>query len=186
VKVKNGDTIFFNMSTGEVPSFYIGKIICKTEDNRSYNILDCTSHGIYIYQTSNIYALDEKHIVFDIIDKYYSDKISEFKSQIQSINRKDYKNSLATKYVGLKTEILNTAKNMLVAEDKGELEINDFENAIKAISIKKKQLFEIECDEVVAARKTNGGIKFEIKKLETDWKNNFQRMDVALMQRFIK
>ena len=66
----------------------------------------------------------------------------------------------------LKQEIINTAQNMIEAKDDSE-----FENKLKAICQKKKQLFEIECDVAQDNRKYNGMIKYKIKDVEKQRKS---------------
>lgn len=186
MKIKNGDTVFFNMSNDELPVFRVGKIICKTMDDKSYNVLSFWNHGISVYQTSNIYPVKDKHIVLDMINNCYDKKINILQSQLKSVKRDDYKHSLANKYLLLKTEILNTFKNLVNAETSGDLEITKFENSLKAIANKKKQIFEIECDEVVEARKINGKIKYEINTLQKQKDDNFGNIDLSIINKYIK
>lgn len=58
----------------------------------------------------------------------------------------------------------------------------DFENKIKAICHKKKQLFSIKCDEMNKARKFNGEIKYNIREIRNKRDSILRNLDYSINQ----
>jgi hypothetical protein len=184
--INNGDTIYFNTG-GDYPSWKIGKLLCKTNDGKYNTIFFATYGGVQTFQVSQIHSLDKKDMIIKDINFYFDFKINELKSKLQSVKREDYKYKITQKYELLKQEIINTARNIVSAQDKDCLVDVDFENAIKAISAKKKILFELDCDEISIARKANGEIKYKIKELETNRKQALSQIeDEVIIDKYIK
>ena len=88
--------------------------------------------------------------------------IKEYESKIKSVKRDFYKDEIVNSYKTLQQEIISTAKHMIEFKDD-----TDFENKLKVICEKKKQIFAIECNGVDEARKQNGLIKYKIRELES-------------------
>lgn len=159
---KCGNIVYFTPSK-DVRSVTIGITIDEFDDK--YTILECSDYTNTFCKVlkDNIRPISDKEAIIEEIKQYYDKEIDVLKSKIKSVTRTDYEDKIVEKYDKLKTEIKNTAKNMLEAEDD-----TDFEERLKAICQKKRQIFEIKCDEIVKARKINGSIKYDIRKLEKE------------------
>jgi len=160
---KCGEIVYF-ATEGEVIIFNNVGVIIKINDD-SCKILKYGSLYSSIYEVKNthIRPISDKDLIIKEIKQHYQDKIDDLKSKIKSIKRSDYNNEMVSKYMKLKYEIKNTAKHMLESED----DIG-FENRLKAICEKKKQMFSIKCEGMNDARKFNGEIKYQIKDLQNE------------------
>jgi len=118
---------------------------------------------IYTAPNRFLHSIDSVFLVRERITNDINSQINDLKLKLKSVKRSDYEFELRDKYLLLKTEILNTMKNTLLID---EIDDNEFENKLKSICDKKRQLFELDSDEIYLARKYNGEIKHEIKKLE--------------------
>lgn len=145
------------------PYYYYGLITRINGDEVS--LLRVTRHSITKESKKilkgNLTKRSEAAKCIEFINDYYNNKIIEKKNQLKSVRRSDYQAEIDDKYLKLKNEIINTAKNLILCDNDSE-----FENKLKAICQKKKNLFSIECDETRAARKFNGAILHDIKDLE--------------------
>lgn len=163
---KIGDIVLFSLNgNDEKVKLYkeVGLIIAINNENICVFQLKryggATMHKIDI---NKIRHICEKESVVQEIKEYYNSKIKNNENMIKSIKRSDYKDEIINKYYDLKTQIINTAKNMC------ELNSDDdtsFENKLKAICQKKKELFSIKCEGLNDARKYNGEIKYNIREL---------------------
>lgn len=159
---KQGNIVYFTIDQ-DIRNVSVGMIIDQSD--KEYMIFECgyVSNSVTKISKEVVRPLSDKDNILKEINEYYDIQINELNAKIKSVNRIDYPSEISDKYILLKNEIKNTAKNMFEAEDDF-----DFENRLKAICQKKKQLFSIECEGISSARKHNGAIKYEIKELEKD------------------
>ena len=158
---KVGDFVYFSLSNEDsIKLFECSGVLFNISDDK-YSILKSSSGSNYIYNVSisNIRPLSDRENIINEINTYYDNKVEKYQLQIKSVKRDFYNDEIVSKYNTLKEEILNTAKNMIINTNDDE----EFENKLKAICQKKKQLFAIECEGMNDARKHNGEIKYNIK-----------------------
>lgn len=111
------------------------------------------------------------------IESQYLVEIGKLKSQFQSRKRSDYQNEIGEKYDLLKQTAINIAKAMV--SDSTLTGGLNFENHIKEMAQIKKQLFAIECDGVVTARKHNGIIKGKLRDLKVTKETKLENLDLT-------
>ena len=173
---KIGDFVYFSLSDKDAEKLftYSGVIINlslgrATILERSYN------NFTYNIDIDNIRPISDKEDIINEIKEFYNKQIADYESKIKSVKRGDYEDKIVEKYCNRKQEIINTAKHMIDSKDD-----EDFENKLKAICEKKKQLFAIECDDILSARKQNGAIKYHIKELEKSRDNSIVNLDKSI------
>ena len=173
---KTGDFIYFSLSDKDAEKLftYSGVIINLSPDRVS--ILNGSyTNSIYNVPLDNIRPLSDKGKIVNEINKHYNIQIADYEAKIKSVKRGDYKDEIVEKYCDLKQEIINTAKHMIDSKDD-----EDFENKLKAICERKKEIFAIECDGIVHARKDNGAIKYKIKELIKNRDNSIANLDKSI------
>ena len=173
---KIGDFVYFSLSDKDTEKLftYSGVIINLSLDRatileRSYN------NFTYNIDIDNIRPISDKEDIINEIKEFYNKQIADYESKIKSVKRGNYKDEIVKEYCTLKQEIINTAKHMIEAKDD-----EDFENKLKAICARKKEIFAIECEEIVYARKDNGAIKYKIKELEKSRNNSIENLDKSI------
>lgn len=153
-----GEVVIYTHSNEE-PYYYYGMVI--NIDNDIVNLLRIEPWSGITNDKTNI-SMVKKFKDLDCcvehIESYYDEKIKNSESQLKSVRRSDYQLEMRDKYVSIKNDIINTAVNMIECTNDVE-----FEEKLKAICTKKKNLFAMECDEVAMARKFNGAILYDIK-----------------------
>ena len=170
---KLGDLVYFNKSKDGY-DFSTGVLIRQKNDN--FLVLNYGDNCFKsTYWTKEIYGLDDKSVITDIINNYYSKQIEELKSQLKPISKSFYLEELSEDYKNIREQIINTCLNM-----SHDLDDTEFENKLKAICIKKTNLFERKCTKVDEARKHNGGIKIEIIHLEYNLKNQLEALNKGI------
>ena len=144
----------------DIPGYNYGVLLHIDEEG-----FICTVMNIYgtfsTVPTEYVYEIDTVDNKILEIQECYQEEIKAKSELLRSVRRSDYEDEVIDKYELLKVEIINTCKNLIDSESDV-----DFENKLKAICEKKKQIFSIECEGVNDARKYNGQIKYEIKELE--------------------
>lgn len=167
---KLGDLVYFNKSKDGC-DFSVGILIHQKDDN--FLVLDYGNNCFKsTYWTKDIYGLDNRSVIVDIIKNHYSNQIKELKSQLKTISRSFYQEELNKEYKDIREQIINTCLNM-----SHDLDDAEFENKLKAICIKKTNLFSRKCEEVNEARKHNGEVKYRIKELENSLKRQLETLD---------
>ena len=173
---KIGDFVYFSLDNKNTDKLYkCSGIIINVSDNVA-SILDRAYNStIYNIDFNNIRPVSDRENIIDEIYEFYNKQIINHESKIKSVKRGDYEDEIVEKYCNLKQEIINTAKHMIEAKDD-----EDFENKLKAICARKKEIFAIECEEIVYARKDNGAIKYKIKELEKSRDNSIANLDKSI------
>lgn len=167
---KLGDLVYFNKSKDGC-DFSVGVLISQKDDN--FLVLDYgRSYSKVTHWTKNIYYLDDRSVIVDTSKNYYSKQIEELKSQLKPISRSFYSEELSEDYKNIREQIINTCLNM-----SHDLDDTEFENKLKAICIKKTNLFERKCTKVDEARKHNGEVKYRIRELENSLKRQLETLD---------
>ena len=174
-----------------------GFILYKSnKENSQYNVgymLNSTSEGIYTILI-NRYGTDdmgirkmnivEYHInnyelnidsVIIIHKEAIENKVSELMSKIKSVKAVDYAVEELERYNEIKNRIKNICSNMI--SDSSIEENLNFENRIKELHQLKKQLFSMECEECIEARKYNGNILYQIKEIRKISENYINRLN---------
>ena len=164
-----GDPVYFSTSGFDFKS---GVIIGKANDN--YLILS-NSIITRVDVSNNIYSIDDKETVIGLIRYEEKVKLSRLKDNLKSVKRSFYQDELREKYADIRTQIINTAIHM-----KEDLDDTDFENRLKAICSKKKDLFSIKCEKANEARKHNGEVKYKMNKVRQDTQYVLNRLDDGL------
>ena len=173
---KTGDFVYFSLSNEDTEKLFTYSGAIVNISNERVSILDGRySNSMYNVPIDNIRPLSDKESIVNEINKHYNTKIADYEAKIKSVKRGDYKDELVNKYCNLRQEIINTAKHMIDSKDD-----EDFENKLKAICEKKRQLFAIECAEIVNARKQNGVTKYSIRGLEKDRNNSIENLDKSI------
>lgn len=176
-KFKVGDFVYFSTSNSDDVKLFTDSGMIININNKIISIL-CSRYGasvIYNLSKERVNPISNKEEIIKDINTYYDEKINNLQNQIKSMKRGDYEAEIVNKYNQLRQEIISTAKNMINTRDD-----EDFENKLKAICLKKKQLFEIECESLQDARKYNGNIKYQIKELEKTRNNALQSLDRSI------
>lgn len=159
-KIKIGDYVYFkNLDKDNI---FTNSGMILNIHNEKVSILNTGYCRTYIetVNINNIRPISDKEQIVDEINNYYNEEIKKQEFQLKSVKRSDYQGEIKSKYLLLKQEILNTCRNMLETTDDYE-----FEQKLKAICQKKKQLFSIECEGMNQARKFNGEVKYNIREL---------------------
>lgn len=140
-------------------------------------ILDKKLGGLsYItVENDDIILLSEFDNIIKSFTEHKDNEINVLKGKIKSTDLKDYSEEMDKSYKKIKNQIIRTSEHMLEGI---EFEDEKFENKLKAICDLKKQLFSIPCEEAREARKYNGTIKFNIKKIEREFNERMMLMDV--------
>ena len=175
-ELKTGDFVYFSLSNKDAEKLftYVGAII-NISKNRVSVLNSFYTNSIYNVPIDNVRPLSDKENIVNEINEHYNNQIADYESKIKSVKRDYYKDEIVEKYCHLKQEIFNTAKHMIDSKDD-----EDFENKLKAICEKKKQLVVIECDEMVNARKANGAIKYKIKELKNSRNYSIENLDKSI------
>ena len=172
---KTGDFIYYSINNkDEDKLFEDSGVIINFSNNDRVSVLN-SYKTIYNIALDNIRPLSNKEDIVNEIKEFYNKQIADYESKIKSVKRGDYEDEIVEKYCNLKQEIINTAKHMIEAKDDV-----DFENKLKAICEKKKQLYTIKCDGIVSARKQNGAIKYNIKKLVNERDFCIENLDKSM------
>ena len=173
---KIGDFVYFSLSDKDAERlFTYSGLIVNISPNR-FAILERSHSGIiYNISIDNVRPISDKEDILSEIKKFYNTQIVDYEAKIKSVKRGDYKDEIVETYCNLKQEIINTAKHMIDSKDD-----EDFENKLKAICARKKEIFAIECDGIVDARKQNGAIKYHIKELEKNRDNSIANLDKSI------
>lgn len=174
-EIKIGDYVYFKYSD-EDSIFSRSGMIIKIH-NENVSILE-SKHYNTVIEKVNINAIrpiSNREQVVDEINRFYDEKIKELETQLKSVKRSDYQEEIKSKYLLLKEEIMNTCNNILKTTDDYE-----FEEKLKAICQKKKQLFSIECEGMNNARKSNGEVKYNINQLINKRENIIKNLDCSI------
>ncbi len=174
-KIKIGDYVYFKSLEKDSIFTKSGMVLNINNDRVSILEKGCYSSRIEIVSINNIRPISDKENIIDEIKNFYNEKIKKQEYQLKSIKRSDYKEEIKSKYTLLQKEILNTCRNMLETTDDYE-----FEQKLKAICQKKKQLFSIECESMNDARKFNGEVKYNIKELIEKRENCIKNLDSSI------
>lgn len=167
---KLGDLVYFNKSKSGY-DFSTGILLSEKNDN--FLVLDYGKfYSKNIYWVKDIYNLNDRVEVVDTIKHYYENQIEIMKTQLKPISRSFYEEELNNEYKDIREQIINTCLNM-----SHDLDDTEFENKLKAICIKKNNLFSRKCEEVNEARKHNGEVKYRIKELENALKYQLNTLD---------
>lgn len=166
-KYKIGDIVLFSLdSENKEIKLYseVGVVLSINEDVIS--IFSVKGYSTYMHKidVSMVRPVTEKENTIQEITQSYNNEIRKHELLLKSVRRSDYKDEIINKYYDLKTEIINTARNLVELDSEND---TDFENKLKAICQKKKELFAIECEETNEARIYNGKIKYYITELNS-------------------
>lgn len=174
-KIKIGDYVYFKCL--EKDNIFTKSGIVLNINNDKVSILEkgYYSSSIETVSINNVRAISDKENIIDEIKNFYNEKIKKQETQLKSIKRSDYQEEIKSKYTLLQKEILNTCKNILDTTDDYE-----FEQKLKAICQKKKQLFSIECEGMNDARKFNGEVKYNIRELIKKRENCIRELDCSI------
>lgn len=159
-KIKVGDYVYFKSLDKDNIFTKSGVVLNINNDRVSILEKGYYSCSIETVSINNVRSTSDKENIIDEINNFYNKEIEKQESQLKSIKRSDYQKEIKSKYSLLQKEILNTCRNMLEITDDYE-----FEQKLKAICQKKKQLFSIECEGMNEARKFNGEVKYNIREL---------------------
>lgn len=174
-KVKIGDFVYYKCLNKEGLIAKSGIVINVNENNVSILVVETYNKCIKNIDMENIFSLGEKEDLIIDIKNFYNDMIKKQESLIKSVKRSDYKEEIKNEYLLLKEEILNTCANM-----SKDIDDYEFENKLKAICQKKKQLFSIKYEEMNEARKFNGEIKYRVKELKNELDYNLKNLDYSI------
>jgi hypothetical protein len=180
---KTGDVVLFSLAGENEVKLYneVGVVI---KINEQYISIFKLHNSIRKVNIDNIRPFSDLDKCIKEIEDNYNDSISKYEAKIKSVKNSDYQKEYIDKYYNIKNQIINTAKNMIEIDENND---DDFENKLKAICQKKKDLFSITCDGIDEARKHNGEMKYYIKDLTNkrdrmieDLKRNIEKLKSEL------
>lgn len=138
------------------------------------------------YKVDNI-SLGDLSTLDSLIERIKSDckiKIDELSLKLQSTKSSDYSEQYEADVLNLKCRIQTVAKRLSEADL--EFEDESFKNRLHELGELKKQLGSFKNEYTDDARKRNGTIKYDIKKLESERDRKLQLLDLELMERIIR
>ena len=147
------------------------------KDDKFDVVMFDSSCCFYNIKSEELYHIQDVDKAIKCANNSLDSQIEELRSQLKLVKRSDYTQEIKDKYYALKQQITTTATNMIKAEDEVE-----FEDKLKAICELKKQMYSIECEGVVEARKFNGNILYKIKQIE----KNKKMIEYYLDDRYIR
>jgi len=166
-----GEVVLFSTGSESILKCNVG-IVIGTQDQK-YAVLNrnITNGSVYVLEEKYIDSLDNLDKVRQDIIDYYSPKIEELKSKLRTVTSEEKVQERVAKYNDIKSRILINCERLIASTDDDE-----FENRLKEIGNLKKQLhsLDLECGDII--RKENGGIKFEIKKINLAMTGNLSRI----------
>ena len=118
-------------------------------------------------------------IIIELKENYEKNKI-EIESKLVSTKASDYNDMVEKDKFDLKMRIKKVAKR-LSEEDmefESDYDYSNFENELKEICRMKKTLYSYKNNYVSEARKTNGVVKYELRKLDAEYKKQQKVLDL--------
>ena len=118
-------------------------------------------------------------IIIELKENYEKDKI-ELESKLVSTKASDYNDMVEKDKFDLKMRIKKVAKR-LSEEDmefESDYDYSSFENKLKEICRMKKTLYSYKNNYVSEARRTNGTVKYKLRKLDAEYKEQQKVLDL--------